>query len=410
MTVMPQDPTPLPSAASEFVLRLGQALHRYGVPAHRLEEALAALAAHLGLHGEFFAIPTGIMVTIGEEGMRRTELMRSEPGAVDLEKMALVDTLAEQVTRGELTPAEGIAELATIERAPARYGRVLTTLCFGLASAAAARFFGGGGREIAVAGVLGLGVGLLDLLYQRLPQLGRVGDALTALVATLLTFALARPLGPLAVEIVGLAALIVLIPGFTLTIALSELATKNLVAGTARLASALITFLQLGFGAAIAGRLMERLVGAPPPATPHPVPGWTLAVALVLAPLAFIVLLRAARRDIFWILIAGLVAFGGARLGAGWLGPELGVFLGALGLGIYGNLYARRARRPAAVPVVPGLMFLVPGSLGFRSFASLVDRQVDSGIATAFAMSLIAVSLVAGLLFANAIVAPRRAL
>jgi uncharacterized membrane protein YjjB (DUF3815 family) len=62
------------------------------------------------------------------------------------------------------------------------------------------------------------------------------------------------------------------------------------------------------------------------------------------------------------------------------------------------------------VPLVPGLVMLVPGSMGLTSLSSLLERDVVSGIDTAFAMVLIAISLVAGLLLANAAVAPRREL
>ena len=64
--------------------------------------------------------------------------------------------------------------------------------------------------------------------------------------------------------------------------------------------------------------------------------------------------------------------------------------------------------RIAMVPLVPGLLLLVPGSMGLRSMTSMLERDVVSGIDTAFAMILVSVSLVAGLLMANASVPPRR--
>jgi uncharacterized membrane protein YjjB (DUF3815 family) len=60
--------------------------------------------------------------------------------------------------------------------------------------------------------------------------------------------------------------------------------------------------------------------------------------------------------------------------------------------------------------VVPGLMLLVPGSVGFRSLASLLERDVVAGVDTAFSMLMVAVALVAGLLSANALVPPRKVL
>jgi len=50
---------------------------------------------------------------------------------------------------------------------------------------------------------------------------------------------------------------------------------------------------------------------------------------------------------------------------------------------------------------VPAILLLVPGSIGYRSLASLMQSEVVLGIETAFRMIVIAVSLVAGLLLAS---------
>jgi uncharacterized membrane protein YjjB (DUF3815 family) len=57
--------------------------------------------------------------------------------------------------------------------------------------------------------------------------------------------------------------------------------------------------------------------------------------------------------------------------------------------------------------MLPGILMLVPGSLGFQSLSALVERDVLSGLGTAFAVGLVAISLVAGLLVAAAILPPR---
>jgi uncharacterized membrane protein YjjB (DUF3815 family) len=100
----------------------------------------------------------------------------------------------------------------------------------------------------------------------------------------------------------------------------------------------------------------------------------------------------------------------GTRLGARLLGPELGAFAGALLLGLASNAFARALDRPAAVPLVPGLILLVPGSIGLRSVFSLLENDIVSGVEAAFKMVLVSTALVAGLLFANIALPPRRAL
>jgi uncharacterized membrane protein YjjB (DUF3815 family) len=53
--------------------------------------------------------------------------------------------------------------------------------------------------------------------------------------------------------------------------------------------------------------------------------------------------------------------------------------------------------------LVPGILMLVPGSIGFRSLSSFLERRTLAGIETAFSMILTAVALAAGLLIAGVI-------
>jgi uncharacterized membrane protein YjjB (DUF3815 family) len=129
-----------------------------------------------------------------------------------------------------------------------------------------------------------------------------------------------------------------------------------------------------------------------------------------LAPAAFAVLFKARRRDLPWVLLAGWIGFGGARLGASLLGPVLGVSVGALVVGLASNLYARTRNQPASILQVPGIMLLVPGSFGFRSVSSFLQRDILSGVQSGFDMAQTAGALVGGLLLANALLPPRRSL
>jgi uncharacterized membrane protein YjjB (DUF3815 family) len=308
------------------------------------------------------------------------------------------------VAGGRLSPQAGSERVDAVTAAAPPYGRAATTVCFALASGSAARFFGGGLREVAAATGIGLAIGLLALLVTRQPRMARVFEPLAAMAAALLaTLAAASPLGGVSIYIATVAGLIVLVPGFTLTVALTELATRHLVSGTTRLASACGTFLAIGFGVALGRHLGEALVGSIPVVLPQPLPGWTEWAALLVAPLCFTVILRAQPRDAVWITLAGVLALQGARLGTHFLGPELGAFLGALVVGVAANAYARAFDRPAGVPLVPGLLLLVPGSLGFQSLSSLLERQTVVGVEAAFRMTLVGVSLATGLLFSNVV-------
>ena len=56
---------------------------------------------------------------------------------------------------------------------------------------------------------------------------------------------------------------------------------------------------------------------------------------------------------------------------------------------------------PSATAIIPGMLLLLPGGLGFRSLSALLAADVVSGIQSGFTMLLIALSLVTGLMLAS---------
>jgi len=409
MTLQPRQPSDDPQASAKvaFILKLARAMHRSGYAAYRLEDALGATAQRLGLQAQFFSSPTSILVAIGDEENQHTHLLRVQPGDEDLSRLAQLDRVLLRVVNGEISAHQGSQAVERIVEAPPRYGPLLTALAFGLVSATAARFLGGGLLEIAVAMGIGLANGCLALVASRVAGVGRVYEFLAAFTAAAVAALASLTVAPFSVFVATLAGLIVLLPGFRLVVAMNELATRHLASGTARLADTATVFLAMIVGVAVGSRLIAVLLGAAAVAEPMPLPAWTEMAALLLAPLGFAILFRAEPRDLLWIALACWIAFAGARLGSSILGADLGVFLGALAVGVGSNLYALWRNRPSQIPLTPGVLILVPGSVGFRSLASMLDREVVSGIETAFTMILVATALVAGIVIANEIV-PRR--
>lgn len=391
-----------------FMLGLARALHHSGHATHRLETALEAVSQRLGLTAQYFATPTSIFASFGTEEAQRTYMLRTAPSTPDLGRLVRTNEIAQAVLDGTLEPAEGTTRLAQLEFRPPTHA-ALVMVGFALASAAAARFLGGGAAEAAVAAGGGLLSGLVAALTLSRAHLSRIFEPTAALVCSFAIAAMGALRGGVSVPIATLAGLIVLVPGLALTTAIAELANDHLQAGTSRMAGAFMTFIGIGFGVALGNRLAAVTFGPPLAAAVQAVPAWTNWLALLGSAAAFAILLRADRRDWGWIAVAGALAFAATRAGSQALGAELGVFAGSLVVGLAANFFSRRTGRPSAVMLVPGLLTLVPGSIGFRSITALLENQVVAGIDSAFTMVLTAVSLVAGLL-ASAAVYPERPL
>jgi uncharacterized membrane protein YjjB (DUF3815 family) len=162
-------------------------------------------------------------------------------------------------------------------------------------------------------------------------------------------------------------------------------------------------------GVAPGERLAEALVHVHQ-AKPMLLPEYANWLALAASSAGAAVLVQAQRRDVGWIVAACVVGYVGSRFGSDLLGSQLGVLVGAFALGVLSNLYARWLDRPAQVVSVPAVLLLVPGGMGFRGMSSLLGHDTLTGVETLFAMFIVATSIVAGLLIANAVLSPQRSL
>lgn len=396
-------------AAVGFLLRLGRALHSHGLPADALENALQAMSDRLGLEAHFFTTPTAIFAAFGPPEQQHTHLIRVYPGDVDLGTLARLDAVSRDVEHGRIAVLEGSARIDAIMAMPQNVRPWLRVLAYGVASAAICRILGGGLNEIVVAGGAGLITGLISLASKRLPHGTHVFELVAALTVSALVTAVAALTDlRLSIPTATLGGVIVLVPGLTVTVAMTELARRHLAAGTARLSGAFLVFVAIAFGVAVGGEVAEAIVGSTRSVSPRRLPEWTLTLALAVAPLAFGVLLRARLKDFPWLWLSATIGYTVVRVGALSFGPALAASLGSLVVGVLANLYDRRGWGPAAVPQVPGVLLLVPGSIGYRSLTSLLDQNVAVGVTAGFTMILTAVAIAGGLLVSSVLVPTRR--
>jgi uncharacterized membrane protein YjjB (DUF3815 family) len=286
----------------------------------------------------------------------------------------------------------------------------LETLAYGLAAAAVAALLKSTWADLAAACAIGIAVGALGVLCDRRPRLRPSFEAISALLATLAATVISVYLVPLTIKSVVLASVIVLLPGLTLTTAVRELSTQHLVSGVARFAGAMTTLIKLAFGTVVANQLCQWLQLTPPALTAAPIPVWAQWVALVFGGLSFAVLFRSARNDIPLVMASAALGYLITYYGGKAFTPAFGVFLAGLGMGALSNFYALATRRPGALVRLPGIILLVPGSIGFQSLSLIAQRDVFLGIDTAVTLISILVSLVAGLLFGDLFASSRRIL
>lgn len=389
--------------ANELIVQLARSLHTSGAPAYELEQRMEHAAAALGVPANFFSTPTSLFVTF-EQDSNLTRLIRVWPSETNLAKLANLYELYQQIEVGNLDVRQAWRELQEIESTDYDYGHLINILGYAVVGAGVAIFLGGNLTVVAMAGIISLIVGVIVRSFENLQLPGHLTNVASGFVATILAHVGHQWIPTGNAELTILAGLVILLPGLQVTISVNELATQNLASGTARMAGAITTFLTMIFGVVMGyGAISWFIVPTPSkPVEPLGI-GWSIAALLPIA-LTFCVLFRARIRDIAWMILSTGIAFATVRLAGVYLGPLAATWSAALTIGLFSNLFARTRNRPAAIMLMPGLLLLVPGSLGFFGLSQImVNDDTAAGVKVVSTMLLVAVSIVAGLLISDAL-------
>jgi uncharacterized membrane protein YjjP (DUF1212 family) len=387
-----------------FILKFGRALHSVGTPAHTLEGTLQELSQRFDLQGNIVSLPTAIFSTFTHGDDFVTKVERVEPMGVNLGKLSKVDMVSREVIAGQITYEEGSQRLDEILLEDDPYGKLLRVLCYVLGSAGFMVLFGGTWGDFLASIIVGIIIGCISLAK----PMGLVAQLFEAMVAaSLATHLLAKLVPGLNLGVIILSSLIIFMPGLFITIAIAEIATGHLTSGTARLMGGVMILLKLTFGVFLGSKLASWFHYAPVEISLTLIPWWAIFFTLPITALLSMVIFKADRSDWKWVTAAGIFGFSCSKFGTHYLGAELGMFFGGVCVGAMANLFARVKNRPSSIFQFPGIILLVPGSVGYRSLSFLFEKNVVGGLDTAFTMVTLALSLVVGVFLGNILIKPR---
>lgn len=398
----------------KFIVKLGKMLHKYGTPAYRLEAHLAELTTHLGLKGSFIISPTSMTFVLWTEGHEQeyTHASRVNPGDLDLGALSRTDELVDQVLQGHVSINEADALLDAIDMRPSSYGKLATAVAMMASGGAFAMLMATSWNDVLWSSLLSLLVYLFMLWAAHSPRIANMLEPLVALAAGVVACAISAYIDPgINIRLAVLSAIIAFIPGLALTIGFAELAARHLVSGNARIMDALMLLFKLYFGALLGIEIGFALFGVVDFVKPAPIShhfAW-LAVGILVSSL--IVLFKSRGKYTLWSLAAGFIAYGASFSGATFFDATIGAFLGAFAVGLYSNLFTRLAKAPAVIVAMHGLIVLVPGSKTYIGLNSLISGQ-DFVVSDRVGQQtfLILMALVAGLIFANVALPPKKSL
>ena len=217
----PKPPTDNKADAEIFLVECARTLHRFGAPAHVLEAELMRTGSRLGLAVQIFSLPTYLAISIGPLDRQRTFHLRVDPGFIQLSSRDTMHAIQRQVLEGDLTCAQGTRAFRELHLRPNDFGLLWQMLAYGLSAAAAARFFSGGIREIMASAIFGMMIGTMVVLLNMRRDRAAVTEFIAGILATMGAWMIAWIVPPIGTNIVVLASIVSLLPGYTLTTSLT---------------------------------------------------------------------------------------------------------------------------------------------------------------------------------------------
>ncbi|KAF9550839.1 hypothetical protein EC957_011386 [Mortierella hygrophila] len=391
-----------------FLIMIAKALILYGAPSHRIEETCALLARKMEVDASFALLPGLMTISFSdpETHTSDTRHLRCTQG-MDMYKLSKVYKIAWGVLHGKgVEEANRALERVTIE--PGYYPVWVTVMSWMTTAAFVAPLaFNGSWLDTALAGLCGLIVGLLGVVAAKFPVYGNVFEV----TSSILVGFIARSFGDrVCFAAVALAGVVILLPGLLLTQSIMELASRNIVSGSVRMFYALMYAFFLGYGLSLGAELwifVSRDHSQPSEdVCKHGVDHWWFFLIFPAVSTSINIVFNA--HPCQWLGMTLVTAVGYTVSYFMTAGPQVSPAIAAFAVGIAGQAYGRITGNLSYVPLLSGVLLLVPGSVGVRGVLAFIGTdptQGDPSQGFQFALSMvnIAVSITLGV-FCSALV------
>ncbi|VAW47679.1 hypothetical protein MNBD_GAMMA02-422, partial [hydrothermal vent metagenome] len=305
---------------ANILLHICRAISEAGAPAHRLESYMQVISEKFQLEASFFAMPTAVLASIGEdEYSQRSYMIKTDPNDINLGTLHTINEVINELESDVIDLDTALKSIKAITSKPAEYPDWLFALCFGLVGGGFTTLFSGSWNDVAAASILGLLTGIITIYSRPFKYLSQLLAPLAAMMVGFSAITISHYWQTIDHFLVSLAGLIILVPGLGITIAMRELSTGHLVSGSSRMAGAVTTLFLLSFGLALGYMIAQSIYGETQVNELSNVPAWLNYLALVITALSFTVLFKARLADTFWIFLSIGLAFAGSNLIGLWM-------------------------------------------------------------------------------------------
>ncbi len=326
----------------------------------------------LEIDGQFLYIPGCMIISFDDSATHTTEvkIVRTNQG-VNLGKLRDVHEVYKEVVHDLIGVEEAVQRLDEINNRKDQYHPWVRVIVYGFASACVGPFaFGARPIDLPIAFLLGCLLGIMQLIIAPRSELY---SNIFEISAAVLTSFLARAFGSISggsvfcFSALAQSSIALILPGYTVLCGSLELQSRNIVAGSVRMVYAIIYSLFLGFGITIGTSFYGGIDknAASRTTCETSMPFWFELIFVPPFTLCLIIINQGKWKQMpimLGIAFVGYIVnhFSALRFASN---AQVANTLGALAIGVLGNLYSRLRHGLAAAALLPAIFVQVPSGL-----------------------------------------------
>ncbi|MGS0693354.1 threonine/serine ThrE exporter family protein [Shewanella sp. 0m-4] len=327
---------------------------------------------------------------------------------MDLNKLARLVELLKALEVSSLSLIEATAELEEIDKIPPAWGPWWIVLGYVFVGAGLAPVLGGGWWDTLLSSLLSI------LVFGVVITSGRLGSTAmawmplsTAFISSLLaTVVKIFWLPELNLVLVTLSAIAIILPGYTISLGAGELVEQQVLSGMSNLMNGLFCLVKLIVGGWLGISFANAILPDTPSITAVPIAQLWLLIFFPILIVGLCLVFQTPPRDLFWVALVSNIAYLGVMAGSALVDSNMGNFIGTVIAVVIANLWARQTGRPSSIVLIPAVVMLVSGSIGFRGLAAMAGGELLLGAQQFFQMFVVALTITIGIVVGHSIVRP----
>lgn len=317
-----------------------------------------------------------------------------------------LDTLILDLISNKITLKQANLVLNNLEKSISKvYGRCLTALGYAMAGFGFAGFLRCTLIDLILSALLSVFVYVVLSVLKKYSNgygVPFLCSFFVGVVSTLISILLPN----INIYLISLSALIYLIPGFVISSGIIEISYKYVLSGIINIVNGIVQLIVIFFGVYLGFSIVNYVYPIQLISGGSISQYWVWPLALVMS-CGLSIIFQVPKKYFSWSIISIFFICLGMLVGRLIGGINVGNLVGSVIAVIFANYWSNKYNHAASILLIPSVVFLVSGSIGFRGFVALSSHNIHLGVNDLMQMFIVAITIAIGLSIGSSLYKPK---